>query len=228
MEHRLRLCRLRPRRSSRPVRRELHRFRSENGAAAGIGPLLDKGLWRVRAARIGRRQEHPCPTTTVTARSRTYPTNESSKPPVLMDSVSWFAISTTTGGRTFTSRTIRLHRSFTRTITTARLRISALKPELRIAPTESPGGQGVRGGLRWRRALDLVKTNFAGDTSSLYRNMGNMIFDDQTFRAGLGGTRDSSAGEPVFSTTTMTVGRTSPGVQRTRHRSAIGVGISNT
>ena len=34
--------------------------------------------------------------------------------------------------------------------------------------------------------LDLVKTNFAGDTASLYRNMGNMTFDDQTFQAGLG------------------------------------------
>ncbi len=35
--------------------------------------------------------------------------------------------------------------------------------------------------------LDIVKTNFAGDTSSLYRNMGNNFFEDQTFTAGLGG-----------------------------------------
>jgi hypothetical protein len=34
--------------------------------------------------------------------------------------------------------------------------------------------------------LDIVKTNFAGDTHSLYRNLGNMVFDDQTFQAGLG------------------------------------------
>src|SRR5258708_4412113 len=34
--------------------------------------------------------------------------------------------------------------------------------------------------------LDLVKTNFAGDTTSLYRNLGHMTFDDQTFQAGLG------------------------------------------
>jgi len=34
--------------------------------------------------------------------------------------------------------------------------------------------------------LDLVKTNFAGDTASLYRNLGNMTFDDQTLQAGLG------------------------------------------
>jgi hypothetical protein len=34
--------------------------------------------------------------------------------------------------------------------------------------------------------LDIVKTNFAGDTASLYRNLGNDAFDDQTFQAGLG------------------------------------------
>jgi hypothetical protein len=34
--------------------------------------------------------------------------------------------------------------------------------------------------------LDILKTNFAGDTSSLYRNLGKMAFDDQTFQAGLG------------------------------------------
>jgi enediyne biosynthesis protein E4 len=34
--------------------------------------------------------------------------------------------------------------------------------------------------------LDLVKTNFAGDTASLYHNQGEMIFEDQTFQAGLG------------------------------------------
>jgi hypothetical protein len=35
--------------------------------------------------------------------------------------------------------------------------------------------------------LDIVKTNFAGDTSSLYHNMGNSFFEDVTFQAGLGG-----------------------------------------
>ena len=34
--------------------------------------------------------------------------------------------------------------------------------------------------------FDLVKTNFAGDTTSLYRNLGSGMFDDQTFQAGLG------------------------------------------
>ncbi len=34
--------------------------------------------------------------------------------------------------------------------------------------------------------LDIVKTNFAGDTSSLYRNAGEIGFDDRTLQAGLG------------------------------------------
>jgi hypothetical protein len=34
--------------------------------------------------------------------------------------------------------------------------------------------------------LDIIKTNFAGDTSSLYRNLGNGLFEDVTFQAGLG------------------------------------------
>jgi len=34
--------------------------------------------------------------------------------------------------------------------------------------------------------LDIVKTNFAGDTPSLYHNRGNWNFEDATFTAGLG------------------------------------------
>ena len=34
--------------------------------------------------------------------------------------------------------------------------------------------------------LDIVKTNFAGDTPSLYHNMGGWNFEDATFQAGLG------------------------------------------
>jgi hypothetical protein len=34
--------------------------------------------------------------------------------------------------------------------------------------------------------LDIVKTNFAGDTPSLYRNLGGSTFEDTTFVAGLG------------------------------------------
>ena len=34
--------------------------------------------------------------------------------------------------------------------------------------------------------LDIVKTNFAGDTPSLYHNLGGANFEDATFAAGLG------------------------------------------
>ena len=34
--------------------------------------------------------------------------------------------------------------------------------------------------------LDILKTNFAGDTPSLYRNQGDWSFEDATFQAGLG------------------------------------------
>src|SRR5207253_7066567 len=34
--------------------------------------------------------------------------------------------------------------------------------------------------------LDLVKTNFAGDTPSLYHNLGGANFEDATFQGGLG------------------------------------------
>ncbi len=34
--------------------------------------------------------------------------------------------------------------------------------------------------------LDILKTNFAGDTPSLYRNIGGGNFEDATFPAGLG------------------------------------------
>jgi hypothetical protein len=34
--------------------------------------------------------------------------------------------------------------------------------------------------------LDIIKTNFAGDTSSLYRNLGKRTFEDTTLQAGLG------------------------------------------
>jgi len=34
--------------------------------------------------------------------------------------------------------------------------------------------------------LDIVKTNFAGDTPSLYHNLGAALFEDTTFQAGLG------------------------------------------
>jgi enediyne biosynthesis protein E4 len=48
-------------------------------------------------------------------------------------------------------------------------------------------GMGVSAGdYDHRGSLDIVKTNFAGDTHSLYHNQGDGNFDDETFAAGLG------------------------------------------
>ena len=48
-------------------------------------------------------------------------------------------------------------------------------------------GMGVSAGDYDRDGwLDIFKTNFSGDTSTLYRNTGKALFDDVTFPAGLG------------------------------------------
>jgi hypothetical protein len=48
-------------------------------------------------------------------------------------------------------------------------------------------GMGVSAGDYDRDGwLDIFKTNFSGDTSSLYRNTGKAVFDDVTFPAGVG------------------------------------------
>lgn len=48
-------------------------------------------------------------------------------------------------------------------------------------------GMGVSAGdYDHKGSFDIVKTNFAGDTHSLYHNQGDGNFDDQTFAAGLG------------------------------------------
>ena len=58
-------------------------------------------------------------------------------------------------------------------------------------PTESrrPGWAFRRPTTTGDGHLDIVKTNFAGDTSSLYHNLGKMGFDEQTFRPGWENTR---------------------------------------
>ncbi len=57
-----------------------------------------------------------------------------------------------------------------------------------LSPDGKPqAGMGAAAGDFNRDGLlDLVKTNFAGDTDSLYRNLGGGSFEDQTYASGLG------------------------------------------
>jgi hypothetical protein len=57
-----------------------------------------------------------------------------------------------------------------------------------LSPDGKPqAGMGVAAGdYDHDGNLDIMKTNFAGDTHSLYRNLGNNSFDDKTFESGLG------------------------------------------
>jgi hypothetical protein len=64
----------------------------------------------------------------------------------------------------------------------------AIEAGVAYSPDGKPqAGMGVSAGdYDGDGNFDIVKTNFAGDTSSLYRNLGNNSFEDMTFQAGLG------------------------------------------
>ncbi|MFZ0393329.1 MAG: CRTAC1 family protein [Terracidiphilus sp.] len=64
----------------------------------------------------------------------------------------------------------------------------AVEAGVAYSPDGKPqAGMGVSVGDYNRDGLlDIVKTNFAGDTDSLYMNLGEDSFDDQTYQAGLG------------------------------------------
>ena len=64
----------------------------------------------------------------------------------------------------------------------------ALEAGCALSPDgKSQAGMGVSAGdYDLDGNLDLLKTNFAGDTPSLYHNLGEANFEDATFQAGLG------------------------------------------
>jgi enediyne biosynthesis protein E4 len=64
----------------------------------------------------------------------------------------------------------------------------AIEAGAALSPDGKPqAGMGVSIGDYDRDGkLDIVKTNFAGDTDSLYANLGNNNFQDRTYTAGLG------------------------------------------
>jgi hypothetical protein len=64
----------------------------------------------------------------------------------------------------------------------------ALEAGCALSPDGKPqAGMGISAGdYDLDGNLDLIKTNFAGDTPSLYHNLGGDTFEDATFSAGLG------------------------------------------
>jgi enediyne biosynthesis protein E4 len=64
----------------------------------------------------------------------------------------------------------------------------AIESGIAYSPDGKPqAGMGVSiGDFNRDGLLDIVKTNFAGDTDSLYANQGDGNFEDQTYRSGLG------------------------------------------
>lgn len=64
----------------------------------------------------------------------------------------------------------------------------ALEAGVAYSPDGKPqAGMGVSiGDYNHDGLLDIVKTNFAGDTDSLYMNMGDGSFEDRTYLSGLG------------------------------------------
>ena len=64
----------------------------------------------------------------------------------------------------------------------------ALEAGCALSPDGKPqAGMGISAGdYDLDGNLDLIKTNFAGDTPSLYHNLGGATFEDATFAAGLG------------------------------------------
>jgi hypothetical protein len=67
-------------------------------------------------------------------------------------------------------------------------RDQAIEAGVAYSPDGKPqAGMGVSiGDYNRDGLLDIVKTNFAGDTDSLYLNLGDGSFDDRTYQAGLG------------------------------------------
>jgi hypothetical protein len=64
----------------------------------------------------------------------------------------------------------------------------AIEAGVAYSPDGKPqAGMGVSiGDYNRDGLLDIVKTNFAGDTDSLFMNLGDGSFDDRTYQAGLG------------------------------------------
>ena len=97
-------------------------------------------------------------------------------------------ISTMTAGRISTSPTIRRRAALYHNNKNGTFTDIGIEAGCALSIDGKPqAGMGVTAGDYNRDGwLDIFKTNFSNDTSSLYRNTGKSTFDDVTFPAGMG------------------------------------------
>ena len=154
-------------------------------AAALVRPVPIQGSRRSPAARRDCRGARTCSiATAATARSptcRSRPASLARAAPT--GSASRRSTSTTTAGSTSTSPTTRIRARSTATTTTARSPTSRTAAGCAYSQDGKPqAGMGLAIGDYDRNGtMDIFKTNFAGDTSTLYANTGKGTCEDRTF-----------------------------------------------
>ena len=146
---------------------------------------------RSPAGRPGCPAARTCSTATAaTARSRTCPdaVRHHAAPAAPTASASAPSTSTTTAGSTSTWPTTRTRARSTATTATARSPTSASPPAAPTARTASrrPAWASPSATTIATAPMDIFKTNFAGDTSTLYANTGEGFCEDRTFAGGIG------------------------------------------
>ena len=175
---RLRVPRLRPRRPARSVRRQLHRPRSGVDARCPTPACAATRAFRSRAARPVCRAARTCSIATrgdgtFEDVSETSGITRSARH--LRPRRQRRSISTTTAGSMSTSPTTRIRARSIATTATAPSPTSALRAGCAYSQDGKPqAGMGVAVGDYDRNGtMDIFKTNFAGDTSTLYANTGD-------------------------------------------------------
>ena len=190
LEHRLRFRGLRSRRPPRSLRRQLHRPGPEDRAGSRIRPLpLQRRHGRLRSARTRTAAKIFFITTTATEPSPTSAKiRNPARPTALSASACSPPISTTTAGRTFMSPTIPPPARSIRTRRTERSSISPLEAGCALSADGKPqAGMGISAAdYDLDGNLDLVKTNFAGDTPRSTTISAARISKTPPYQGGLG------------------------------------------
>ena len=212
----LRLPRLRPRRPPRPLRRELHR----HGPRAST-PVPDSGLCRYKGMPVacGPPGLHGGQATSSTATRATAPSRTSRSARASPQPSGTYGLGVTTlrlrrrrldgplRGRTTPARARLYRNNRDGTFTDVAVRAGCAYSQ----DGKPQAGMGIAVGDYDRNGtMDLVKTNFAGDTSTLYANTRRRA-SARTGRSppASAATRGSSGGASGSSTSTPTGGSTS-------------------